>query len=162
MTNYTWKKGLFDCSYKLYSNHQEIGFLRDRAFSKCCKGEINGKQYSFRTSGFLRQNTQIFDENNLLIGDVQYSNWLTKASINLGNRKIHWQFDNVWNSKWSMNDSTGLQIHSSFSTCKGNIDSNSLNDQLLLIGLFVSIYYKQMTIIILIAAFVPLWITLLN
>lgn len=44
-TKYTWKKGLFDCAYKLYSNNNLIGNLRDKTFSQTKEGEINGKQY---------------------------------------------------------------------------------------------------------------------
>lgn len=159
-TQYIWKKGIFDCTYKLYANNHLTGNLRDKTFSQTNEGEINGKQYSFRTNGFFQQYTQIFNQFGLLIGEIEYNFWMTKANIKLGDQLISWKYDNIWNTKWSMSNSEGLKIESSNSTTSGRISSNSEDELLLLIGLFVTNYYKQMTIAVMVAVFVPLWTTL--
>ncbi|PCH69476.1 MAG: hypothetical protein COC06_07385 [Bacteroidales bacterium] len=133
-----------------------------KTFSQTKEGEINGKQYSFRTKGFFQQHTQIFNQFDLLIGEIQYNSWMTKANITLGDQLISWKYDNIWNTKWSMTDSDGLLINSTNSTTSGSISSNSEDELLLLIGLFVTNYYKQMTIVVMLAVFVPLWTTLFN
>lgn len=160
-TKYTWKKGIFDCAYKIYLNNQQIGLLRDKTFSQTSEGEINGKSYLFKTTGFLKQRTQILNENNELVGEIEYNNWMNQANISLGARKIIWKYSNIWHSKWNMSDSTGLQINSSASTTAGTIETNTLDDISILTGLFVTNYYIQMSVVIIIATMVPIWTTLL-
>lgn len=50
-----------------------------------------------------------------------------------------------------MSNSEVLKIESYNSTTSGNIRSNSEDELLLLIGLFLTNYYKQMTIIVIVA-----------
>lgn len=87
---------------------------------------------------------------------------MNKASITFDARKIEWQYDNLWHKKWSMSDSNGLQINSSFATTSGVMESNSLDDLSLLTGLFVANYYLQMSMIVIVAALSPTWFTLFN
>lgn len=87
---------------------------------------------------------------------------MTKANINIEDQLILWKYDNIWNTKWSMKDSEGLKIESFNSTTSGRINSNSEDELLLLISLFATNYYKQMTIVVMVAVFVPLWTILFN
>lgn len=161
-TIYTWTKGIFECTYKINLNNQQIGMLRDKTFSQTSEGEINGKRYTFRTCGFFQQHTKIVNENNELVGEIEYNNWMNKATINLGARKIIWEYNNIWHTKWRMSDSTGLQINASSSTTAGTIETNSTDDLSVLAGLFVTNYYIQMTVVIMVAVFIPIWTSLLN
>jgi hypothetical protein len=65
------------------------------------------------------------------------------------------------NTKWSIFNSEGIRINYSGSSTNGRIESNTEDDLLLLSGLYVTSYYRQLTIAILIAVFVPIWTTLL-
>jgi len=87
---------------------------------------------------------------------------MTKALILANNETICWQYDNLWNTKWSIFNSEGGIIKYSGSSTSGQIDSNIDDELLLLSGLFVVNYYWQMTIAVLVAVFVPVWITILN
>ena len=161
-TIYNWNKGIFECSYKIYLNNQQVGFLKDKTFSQTSEAEINGKRYTFRTCGFFQQNTKIINESNELVGEINYNNWMNKATITIGARKIVWEYNNIWHTKWSMSDSTGLQINASASTTSGTIEAKSADDLIILAGLFVTNYYLQMTFVVIIAAMVPIWTSLLN
>lgn len=160
-TNLTWKKGLFSTTYSIYSNGRQIGKLNEKSFSQTAYGELNNRKYIFKTKGLLKQHTQIIDGlENKVIGEITYSNWMTKASILVNGKTINWKYDNIWNTKWSIYDSEGINIKSSCSMASGQIESNVDDALLLLSGLYVTNYYKQMTIAVLIAVFVPLWTTI--
>ena len=162
-TSLRWKKGLFSSTYCIYSNDQLIGKLKDKTFSQSADGELNGKKYTFKTKGFFKQRTEIRnDKDNKVIGEITYNNWMTKATLLILNKKTNWKYDNLWNTKWSIFDSEGLKIKYTGSSTRGQIDSNTDDDLLLLSGLFVTNYYWQMTIVVLIVVFVPIWITVLN
>jgi hypothetical protein len=35
--------------------------LKDKTFSQTVNGELNGKEYTFKTKGFIKQHTEIID-----------------------------------------------------------------------------------------------------
>jgi len=162
-TKLRWKKHLFSNLYTIYSDGQQIGILKDKTFSQTANGLLNGKAYTFKTTGFFRQRTEIINSlENKLIGVITYNNWMTKALIFANNETINWQYDNLWNTKWSIFSSEGGIIKYSGSSTSGQIDSNIDDELLLLSGLFVVNYYWQMTIAVLVAVFVPVWLTIMN
>ena len=157
-TNFKWKKGFFSSTYNIYSQGQIIGKLKNNSFSQIAEGEINGKKYKFITKGFFNQQTEIHDAiNNKVIGNITYNGWMTKATLLILDKESKWKYDNLWNTKWSIFDSNGIEIKYSGSSSKGEINSNTDDDLLLLSGLFVTNYYWQITIIIIIAASIPIW-----
>ncbi|MGQ1785254.1 MULTISPECIES: hypothetical protein [unclassified Saccharicrinis] len=162
-TNLTWKKGLFSSNYSIYSNGTLIGELRDKSFSQSAYGEMDGKKYVFKTKGFFKQHTDIIDASNgRIIGQISYNNWMTKATISLNHKTVFWKYDNIWNSKWSIFDSEGTDVRYFSSSNKGSIESNSEDPLLILSGLFVTNYYVQMTIAVMVGVFVPIITTLSN
>lgn len=157
-TNLTWRKGVFSNFYKIYSNGEQIGNLKDKSFSQSCIGVLDNKKFLFQTKGFLKQKTQIIDiVENKMVGEINYNNWMTKATITINNKTTNWKYHNLWNTKWSIFNSEGINIKYSGSSTGGQIDSNIEDPLLLLSGLFVINYYWQMTIVILVAVFVPIW-----
>jgi hypothetical protein len=87
---------------------------------------------------------------------------MTKATIELSDRKIFWKYDNVWNTKWSLFDSEGIQIQYQGSSFNGKIEFNSQDDLLVLTGLFITNYYWQITIAVFAAVFIPVWTSALH
>ena len=161
--SFRWKKRVFSSTYNIYSNGQVIGKLKDRIFSQAADGEINGKSYTFKTKGFFKQKTKIIDnKDNTIIGEITYNNWMTKAELSIHDQKSKWKYDNLWNTKWSIYKPDDIKIKYAGSSSKGQIDSNAKADLLLLSGLFITNYYWQMSIAVMIAVFVPIWMTVLN
>jgi hypothetical protein len=158
MTILNWKKGFFSQTYNIYSSNLVIGMLKNKTWSSSAEGEINGRKYLFKTQGFFKQSTQIIDiENGAVVGNITYNSWMTKAMIeNLGIIAF-WKYDNFWNTKWSIVGQDGTEIYYEGSSTKGQIIFEKQNDLLALTGLFVTNYYWQMTIVILIAVFIPIW-----
>lgn len=118
---------------------------------------LNKKEYLFQTNEFFNQKTQIIDTaDNKKVGEINYNNWMTKATITIKDKTINWKYDNLWYTKWSIVNSEGINIKYAGSSTTGQIHSNTDDSLLLLSGLFVTNYYWQMAIAIVVAAFVPI------
>jgi hypothetical protein len=160
-TNLKWKKGVFSNLYKIYSNGEQIGNLSNKTLSQSGIGVIDKKEYLFQTKGFFKQKIQIIDTTvNKTVGEINFKNWRTKATITINDKTINWKSDNLWNTKWSIFNSEGINIKYSGSSTGGQIDSNIDNSLLLLSGLFVINYYWQKTIAALIPVFFLIWTTM--
>ena len=160
-THLEWKKGLFSTCYSIYSHGQIIGKLSDNTFNQSANGEMNGKRYHFKTKGFIKQKTQIREApSNKVIGEITFDSWMTKADITVLDKKVKFKYDNLWNTRWRIFNSEGLEIKFAGSS-NGQIYSNTDDALLLLSGLFVSNYYLQITVSILVAVFVPILTTVL-
>ena len=161
-TNLKWEKEFFSGTYNIYSKDQFIGKLKAHSISQKAEGEINGKKYTFITKGFFNQQTEIHDAiDNKVIGNITYNSWMTKATLSILDKKINWKYDNLWNTKWSIFDSESIEIKYSGSSSKGQINSNTDDELLILSGLFVTNYYWQITLIVFISL-IPIWVTVLN
>lgn len=163
MNTFSWKKKLFSNTYGIYSEGKLIGKLTKKSFSQSADGVINEEKFSFRTKGFFKKTTTIISKKDKeVIGRITYNNWMTKASIQIDDERSRWKYDNFWNTKWSISDSDGMQLKYTGSTSSGSISSNTDNALLLLSGLYVTNYYSQATVAVMIAVFIPIWMTLFN
>lgn len=158
-----WKKSPLSDLYRIYDNGEQIGKLKNRTFSQTAVGDLHGREYTFRTKGFFKQHTEIIDSSeSRVIGEIRYNSWMTKANITSDNKTINWKYDNLWNTRWSIFNSEGIKIQYSGSSTNGHIDSNTDDSMLLLSGLYVTNYYWQMTLAILLVVFIPLWLNILR
>lgn len=155
--SYHWKKGIFSDTYRLYSHNQQTGELRNRTFSRSSVGEINGKRYTFRTTGFFKQHTEIIDHSDhSVVGEIAYNSWMTKAQVTLNGRTYTWKYQNVWNTKWSISGQGSGDVMYKGTSTGGHIEAATDDDLLLLTGLYVTNYYRQTTVLVLVAVFVPI------
>lgn len=151
-----WKKDWFSDEYSVFSGEKQVGSLKDKFFSQTSNANMNGREYIFRTKGLIDQHTEIIDPaEDKAIGEISYNSWMTKATISLPDKTILWEYDNLWNTKWSLSGTDGIKIRYSGSSTNGEIDSNTEDELIILSGLFVTNYYWQMTIAILIIVFIP-------
>jgi hypothetical protein len=158
-----WNKSFLSSTYNLFSNGEIIGQLKENVFSQTAYGDINGKKYIFRTKGFLKQHTEIIDANDgHHVGEIAYNSWMTKATLMTHNKSSFWRYDNVWNTRWRIFDSQGLEIKYAGNSSKGQIISNTDDPLLLLSGLFVTNYYWQTTVAVIIAISVPIWASVIH
>ena len=155
-----WKKGWFKQTSEIYAQNTCIGTLTEKTWSNSATGEINGKKYHFQTQGFLKQNTLIIDgENNSVIGHINYNSWMTRAKVEYAGGTADWKYNNNWNTKWRLTGTNGTQIDFYGHANKGKIECNNQDDLLILTGLYITNYYWQITLAILIAVFIPLWLS---
>jgi len=162
-TRLIWKRGAFSTTYQILSNGQSIGQLQDNAFKRYSDGEIRQKKYRFHTEGMFKQKTQIIDlESNEVIGSIEYNSWMNKAEIKIHDSSYHWKYDNAWQTKWSISDEKGVLLNFAGGMTKGSIEGNDPVDLHVLTGVFVTNYYTQVGIAVLIAVFIPIWVSVIN
>ncbi|HKL09286.1 MAG TPA: hypothetical protein VJ896_10970 [Bacteroidales bacterium] len=155
--SYHWKKRIFSDTYRVYSLNQQTGELRNRTFSASADGEINGKRYTFRTKGFFKQQTEIIDHSDhSVVGKITFNSWMTKAYITINGREYTWKYQNVWNTRWSISGNGVGHITYKGTSTGGQIETSTDDDLLLLTGLYVTNYYRQTTLLVLVAVFVPI------
>lgn len=163
MPTLTWTKKILSDDYHIYDGPKQIGYLKNSSFSQMSHGTINGVRYIFKTKGFFNQETTIIDGSTMQpIGQIRYNSWMSKAQITYGAKLINWQYSNAWNTKWTLTDNKGLRYYCQKSGNGGTINVNEQDDILTLTSLFVTNYYQQMTIAVMIAVFMPIYISVLH
>lgn len=159
---YIWKKGFFDTTYRIFSDNKLVGRLTDNSFKQKATGNLNSLNYRFETSGFLNQNSVIIDNNtNKKIGTIVFNGWHTKATITLFNKKYHWQFNNMWSTKWSLYDNGKLLIDNIGGSTAGNMICSEADELHILTSLYITNYYWQSTLTVFIAL-IPIYIVLFS
>ena len=163
-TKLKWKKGLFSDTYNIFDNNKQIGFIKKNYFSQKSIAEINGETYEFQERGFFNQETDIVDiSKNRVVGKIKYSTWGNKAYIEVNNEISTWEYKNVWNTKWIVSDSKGLNILYDGSFSNGRIETNGDDTIKLLSGLYAHNYYMRIALVVLIcclSCFISVFVTL--
>ncbi|MBZ0199686.1 MAG: hypothetical protein K8H86_07460, partial [Ignavibacteriaceae bacterium] len=156
-TKLTWKRGFFSETYKIFSDNNLIGSFNKSVWKNIAFGELNGKKFEFTTTGIFKQQTDIIDSAaGKSIGKIIYNKWGTKAQVEIIPDSVYnWKYDNLWNTKWSLSDSSSKPINFKCSSSKGEIDIEEMNESLILAGLFISNFYMQNAIVVAVAIFVP-------
>jgi hypothetical protein len=158
-----WEKGIFEGTYKIYSEKKLVGKLKENPWTGSAIGELNGKKYSFKTKGFLNKETQIVDlEKNLVVGKITHDSLMSKAMIEYSGKVANWRFNSAWNTNWSAVDSNGVQINFQGSSSKGKIEFDFQDDLLALTGLFVSNFHWHNTAAVIITILIPILTTLIT
>ena len=158
-----WKKGPFSTTYQIFSGKEPLGQLEDHTFRQTSDGMIHQKRYRFKTTGLFKQETRIIDANtDQIIGTISYNSWMSKATIRFTDRTIYWKYDNGWQTRWSLFDDQGIHMKFAGGFSKGTIEYQDPDDLLVLTGLFVTNYYRQIGIAVFVAVFIPIWITAIN
>ncbi len=153
-----WKRKIFSTTSEIYSGESVIGRLKENSWTQSAKGDIHGRRYQYKTKGVFKPVTAILDSNsNAQVGRIEYNSWMTKAHIQISEHSYHWKYDNRWNTRWSLSDSEGVCMKCHGSSSKGTIEFDHDDDLLLLTGLFVTNYYSQMAIVIMVAILVPIF-----
>ena len=162
-TTLSWKRGTFSSTCRIFSGEDIIGELANYTFKQTAEGVIRNKRYLFRTKGLFKQETRIIDgESDQLIGTISYSSMMSKASIQFKDRTINWKYDNGWQTRWSLFNEHLTLMKFAGGHSKGTIECNEENDLLVLTGMFVTNYYQQAMIAIMVAVFIPIWVSVIN
>jgi hypothetical protein len=143
-THFTWKTKLFSRKYEIYKYNAPAGEVTNKNWSKKSVCELNGNKFIFETKGFFKAETHIIDSaDNLDIGTIKYTTWKRKPIINLRDREYRWQFDNFFNTRWSVSNENGFLVKYHSRAFKGTIDSYTDDEALILAGFYIRNYYKQ-------------------
>ena len=158
-----WKRGALSNTYEIFEDENLIGKLKDSAFSKTSEGIIREKGYQFKTQGLFKQETQIIDAiSDQLVGTIRYSSWKSRANIRLKDQVYQWTYENMWQTRWSLLSEDVVQVSYAGGSSKGTITCFTSDDLLILTGLFVTNYYRQIGVAIMVAVFLPILLTTLQ
>lgn len=159
----TWKKVTLSSTYEIFEGEDLIGKLKNSTFSQTAEGMIHQKGYQFKTKGFFKQETQIIDaEKNQVLGTITYNSWKSRATIQLRDQVIQWKYNNTWQTRWSLYNEDGVQVKFAGGMSKGIIECEIPDDLLILTGLYVTNYYRQIGITVMVAVFLPIWLSAIN
>lgn len=156
-TNYHFKKSIFSNTCKIYEGNKEIGFIKKDYFAQKTFAELNGKKFSFNEKGAFERSSKILNSLEKTIGEINYNIWEHKATINLADEKLSWQYINIWNTRWRIQNSTGKIIE--FNN-DGNIDTQQIenNEIEILSGLYLYKHYRKVTILVFAIIFTPIFL----
>ena len=154
----TWRKGLFDSNYQLYTNGEIKGSLIFSSWKNNARG-IALKNYYFTTEGFLNPITKIKDENHDQIAVITYDHWKIKATITFKDLDhASWGYTNSWLSQWSITNHRDKQIQYHSATAAGTVHTDNNDELLLLSGLYIREFFSRAIILIIIIIFIPILI----
>jgi len=143
-TELSWEKDTFSRSYTLFCERKLCGYLKRDSLSQSANGEIKGELYCFKTSGFIKKNTIVYDGLSYKsLAVITYDEWRSRAILSVDNRVLYFKFDSFFQNSWQLMGTTGEQIAYSTSSNKGYINSTTDDSLLLLSGLLVADYFKK-------------------
>lgn len=154
----TWNKGIFESKYQILKNGEIHSTLIFDIWRSEAKGITQHKNYKFKDDGLYGATTQIFNQNDEIIGLISYNDWKTKAIITLNSgEKYAFDFTNNWYSQWKIVNFNDKQITYNSSTSTGNIISNTDDELMLLLGFYAKEHFTKMfMLLIFIAVFIPI------
>ena len=151
----TWRKGLFDSDYQLYTNGEIKGSLIFSSLKNNARG-IALKNYYFTTEGFFNPITKIRDENHNQIATINYNTWKLKATVTYNNLDhASWSYTNGWLSHWSITNHRDKLIQYHSTTGAGHANSDNDDELLLLSGLFIREFFSRAIILLVIVILIP-------
>ncbi|MBE0649362.1 MAG: hypothetical protein IH595_00845 [Bacteroidales bacterium] len=155
-TYLNWKREFFSNRYSIYAGNRSVGELKCASFSRKATATLFDKKYSFKTKGFFKEYTLVYEDNKL-VGKINH--WGNKQPRTLfEDMHIKWQYDNKSKTQWSVFDSNGMSIKYNGTRSKGSIEVRTDNYLIVLCGLFVSHYYWQAILAAVVVIFIPLWV----
>jgi len=105
-TQLSWKKGFFSRTCRIFSENTEVGELRHKNWTNTTEGNLQGKRYLFKTSGFFHIKTRIIDiDYHVVVGEIAYGFWRTKATIEYDDLSYEWTYNNSWPTRWRITPS---------------------------------------------------------
>ena len=137
-----------------------MGELKHKSWTNAAEGNLQGKRYLFKTSGFFNIKTRIIDvDYHVVVGEITYGFWRTKATIEYDDVSYGWAYNNSWHTKWRISQSGETLVDYRGTSSKGQIDGLPVPPFVLLSGLFISNHFQQVVGAMVVAIFVPVVLT---
>ena len=151
----TWKKKWFGNVHEIFNNGKHVGNITSKAFSYNSYALYEEHRIKFQTNGFLKQKTDIINEDtNTILGTITYNTLKSKGLINLESEQLEWR-SVVWtNSRWEILRGNEIIISSNNRMLDGSIVSIEDNPVKILIGLYISEFFNRSNIIAIMAIFI--------
>lgn len=108
---YTLKHKFWSGKLELWKDDTIIGHIKNYSVWKGhAVGYLYDKKYFFMNKGAFAYSTEILDEMDHVIGEINFSAWSSKAEIVVGNNRYMWENNNFWSTRWKITDELGHEI----------------------------------------------------
>lgn len=142
--NYTIKRNFWGGKIELFREGHLIGGIESRGFWRnTTAGYLHDKEFTFVNKGVFSSRTEIFDQSDNLIGDIEYSSCSSKAEVDLNASKFYWKASNFWATKWILEDQHNKEIHLAKNEFSVNYSTYEDNEFLFLLATFLLFNYHQ-------------------
>jgi hypothetical protein len=143
-TRYTWKSKFFRSQIEIFKYDEPAGELTTNGWRRTSNGTLNGKKTGFDIRGLFGKEFIILNpDDKSEIGQIVFNTWRTKATININGRSYNWQYDNFWNTNWSITNEKGNLVQYSSSFRRGEILTYIDDEVLILTGLYIRDYLQK-------------------
>lgn len=163
MKQLNFESKLFSRNFTIKNEQNSIGEIKDvHFFSRKTNAQLYNEKLSFETTGFWKRQINIYQENENLIGNIEFGTWNRNPIIRLEN-ETPLKFDKVdyididWNVISEKDHEVNARIINKNWSNDGSMDviSDTLSNKMILTSLFLNRYYLKKKIIILLV--VPLF-----
>lgn len=155
----TWKKGIFQCAYRLCSGDKQVGTLKPSLVHTSANAMVDEQAYRFSVSEWKQRGRVVDLNTNEVVATIQFSHWLPKATIMYKGERYTWSLSNLWETRWKLTGANGLVYRYKGWSYKGQAEGVLPVGLLSVVGLFISHYYWQMSVIFA-AALIPIFIAI--
>ena len=154
-TGYQLRNNFWGTKVNLYQDKNLLGQLKSALWQSKQMVTIDQHTYRFETKGLLVQYTNIYDDNDQLIGDIDYSVWNNQATLQLHGKTYFWKSTGWLMANWELTDEEGiaLTLKSKFSG-NGNIEGKEANPLLLMTSVFLQSFYAYQLLFVLLLALI--------
>jgi hypothetical protein len=147
-----WKKQFLKCSYNLIQGDRNVGKLTDQDWSNTAVGNLNNHSYHFKMRGWHSKTYVTELSTNQPVATIHFGCWWPNAMIHQNGSTYKWSFTNLFATSWKLTDQKETKFSFSGVGTSGRIEYSNPNDLLLLAGLYISSYYRRLTLSIVLSS----------
>ena len=140
------KKRFLSGKLRIYSDGQEVGYIKLKPFSSSAVSKFYGNELIFENKGFFSFQTTIKDANNKeVIGRANSIFTLfkkRKIELTIDDQVYLWKPGGISGSKWAITDSNGETVIDAKLNRSDKLDTDSINN-LMLTGLYFRANYQR-------------------
>ena len=143
-----WQSSLAGKEVRIFREKIIAGILKINLWTGDAYGELNGHMLRFKSKGFWRNGTQIFDIDGVKeLGTIAYNHWKSTAEITYEGTSYIFRYKSWWRRQWSVTEKNASIDYTmtGFWKSEGTIENEELSPALVLTGLFVHFQFVRRT-----------------
>jgi hypothetical protein len=147
--NLSWKSNFSGTECRIFRDKLIVGLLKTSLWKEDGYGELHGNLLRFKTKGFWKRTTEIWDiDGKRVLGDVRYHLLKSTATITYQDITYHWQFNSWTRRQWIVsndeNNTAGFELKS-FWKNEGVIENEDIPAAIVLIALYIHGHYRKIS-----------------
>jgi hypothetical protein len=164
MKQISFESELFSRKFTLKNEQNNVGEIKDvDFFSRKTNAQLYDEKLSFESTGFWKRKINIYQEKDILVGNIEFDGWNRNPIMRLEN-ETPLKFDKVdyvdidWNVITEKDNQVNARIINKNWSNNGSMDiiSANISNKMILTSLFLNRYYLKEKAIILVVLIVYL------